>query len=352
MNINRRRFVHAATGSLAALSASLGEALCGPNPRQRLGIVVYSYGIRRGAEPKGPLQDPLGFVEHCRKIGAGGVQIGLGNRDADYRARFRQRVEAAGMYVEGMVRLPTEAREVESFEREIDTARACGATVVRAALLSGRRYEVFKTAQEFRDFRDRSRRSLALARPVVEKHKLRLAIENHKDWRSAELIELLREVRSPHIGACVDTGNSIALLEPPDETVDALAPFAFTTHLKDMGVEEYADGFLLSEVPLGSGILDLPRVLRALRQANPDIRFNLEMITRDPLRIPCLSRGYWATLEDVPARRLAAMLTLVRSNAARGGLPRPSTLEAARRIEREEENVRSSLRVAREKLEL
>jgi hypothetical protein len=89
-----------------------------------------------------------------------------------------------------------------------------------------------------------------------------------------------------------------------------------------------------------------------LRHANPDIHFNLEMITRDPLRIPCLSRGYWATLEDTPARRLAAMLSLVRTNAARGGLPRPSTLELARRIEREEENVRSSLRVAREKLEL
>src|SRR5215475_608337 len=147
-----------------------------------------------------------------------------------------------------------------------------------------------------------------------------------QDWRSAELIELLREVKSPHIGACVDTGNSIALLEPPEETVDALAPFAFTTHLKDMGVEESADGFLLSEVPLGSGFLDLPRVLRTLRQANPAIRFNLEMITRDPLRIPCLSRGYWATLEDVPARRLAEMLTYVRTNAAREHLPRPTEL--------------------------
>jgi sugar phosphate isomerase/epimerase len=350
--MNRRHLLHAGAASLATLCALADEGLCGPNPRQRLGVVVYSYGIRRGAEPKGPLQDPLGFVEHCRKIGAGGVQIGLGNRDADYAARLRQRVEAAGMYLEGMVRLPTDQREVEGFEREIATARACGATVVRAALLSGRRYEVFKTAQEFRDFRERSRRALALARPVVERHKLRLAIENHKDWRSAELVELLREVKSPNVGACVDTGNSIALLETPDETVDALAPFAFSTHLKDMGVEECNDGFLLSEVPLGSGLLDLPRVLRTLRQANPAIRFNLEMITRDPLRIPCLSRGYWATLEDLPARPLATMLTLVRANAARGGLPRPSTLELARRIEREEENVRSSMRVAREKLDL
>ena len=36
-----------------------------------------------------------------------------------------------------------------------------------------------------------------------------------------------------------------------------------------MGVEEYADGFLLSEVPLGEGILDLKGMVAALRKANP-----------------------------------------------------------------------------------
>ncbi len=50
------------------------------------------------------------------------------------------------------------------------------------------------------------------------------------------------------------------------EVVETLAPRAFTTHFKDMGLEEYRQGFLLAEVPLGTGILDLPRVVRALRR--------------------------------------------------------------------------------------
>ena len=37
------------------------------------------------------------------------------------------------------------------------------------------------------------------------------------------------------------------------EVVEALAPRAFTTHFKDMALEEYEQGFLLSEVPLGTG---------------------------------------------------------------------------------------------------
>lgn len=345
--MKRRDFFQASAAALGAAAAACG----GPNGRPRMGVVVHSYGVRRGAEPNGPLGDPIGFVGHCGKLGAGGVQIGIGDRPADYRRRLRERLEASEMYLEGMTRLPEERREVERFEHEIETARGCGATILRAALLSGRRYEVFKTAQEFRDFRERSRRALTLARPVVEKHQVRIAIENHKDWRSAELLELLDGIKSPRFGVCVDTGNSIALLETVEETVTALAPRAFTTHLKDMGVAEYPDGFLLSEVPLGSGFLDLPRVVRVLREANPAIRFNLEMITRDPLRIPCLRRGYWATLEDVPASRLAAMLALVRTHAARNGLPQVRDLPPAQRVEREEQNVQRSMRFAGQRLQ-
>ena len=119
---------------------------------------------------------------------------------------------------------------------------------------------------------------------MVARHGVRLAVENHKDWRADELIALLKRLGNDHVGVCLDTGNSIALLEDPMDVVEALAPWAFTTHFKDMGLEEYRDGFLLAEVPLGTGVLDLPRVVRTLRAAAPDLHFNIEMITRDPLQ--------------------------------------------------------------------
>ena len=137
---------------------------------------------------------------------------------------------------------------------------------------------------------------------MVARHRCLLAVENHKDWRADELLALLKKVGSDSLGVCLDTGNSISLLEDPMEVVEALAPRAFTTHFKDMAVEEYRDGFLLAEVPLGTGFLDLPRVVRVLREARPEIRFNLEMITRDPLKVPCLTDRYWATFADLPGR--------------------------------------------------
>jgi sugar phosphate isomerase/epimerase len=347
--MNRRTFLSAGAVALPALGG-FGSAL-GEIPRgRRMGVVVHSFAVRRAAEPRGTLQDPLGFLEHCRALGAGGVQVPLGVRDGEYTARLRRRLEETGMYLEGIVRLPQGEADVSRFEAEVRSARACGAEILRTAALDGRRYETFHRTEDFTEFARRARQSLALARPVVERQRVLLGVENHKDWRAGELAEVIRGARSPRIGVCLDTGNNVALLESPLETAEVLAPLAVTTHLKDMGVEEYAEGFLLSEVPLGEGFVDLPRVVQLLRRARPDIHLNLEMITRDPLRVPCLTTGYWVTLESVSGRRLAEMLALVRARAARGGLPRVSGLSPEQRRTREEENVRRSLRYAGDRL--
>jgi len=147
-------------------------------------------------------------------------------------------------------------------------------------------------------------------------------VGNHSELQGPELVELIRKIDGPLIGGCLDLGNNVALLESPQETVDLLAAHSFTTHIKDMGVEEYGDGFLLAEVPLGTGFLDLPGIVAAVRKARPEARLNLEMITRDPLKIPCLKPKYWSTLESVPGRRLAEMIALVRAKAGKKPLPR------------------------------
>ena len=136
------------------------------------------------------------------------------------------------------------------------------------------------------------------------------------------------------------------------EVVEALAPRAITTHFKDMAVEEYRDGFLLAEVPLGTGLLDLPRVVRVLRGARPEIRFNLEMITRDPLKVPCLTDRYWETFADLPGRTLARTLSLVRAHARKTPLPRISMLGPEEQMRAEDENVKRCLAYASDRLGL
>jgi len=49
-------------------------------------------------------------------------------------------------------------------------------------------------------------------------------------------------------------------------------------------------------------------VVRTLRAAAPDLHFNLQMITRDPLQVPCVTSRYWETFPDLPGRHLARPL--------------------------------------------
>jgi len=122
-----------------------------------------------------------------------------------------------------------------------------------------------------------------------------------------------------------------------------LAPFAFTTHVKDMAVEEYDRGFLLSEVPLGEGFLDLAKMIEILKRQQADLRFNLEMITRDPLQVPCLDAKYWASTEGLSGKYLAQTLSLVRRHKPRQPLPRIGGLPKDQQLALEEKNVKKCL---------
>jgi hypothetical protein len=94
-----------------------------------------------------------------------------------------------------------------------------------------------------------------------------------------------------------------------------------TTHLKDVAVDAYDEGILLSEVILGEGLIDLPRAVQLIRKARPGTRMNLEMITRSPLKVPMLTEGYWTTLQDKSGLDLARTLRFVMEHKTQIDLP-------------------------------
>jgi 3-oxoisoapionate decarboxylase len=359
MRTTRRGMLAASAGAvsaLAALPASGDSPPAAAGGRDSLGLVIHSFPVRsagdRDRRAADRFSDPARFLDHARSLGARGVQVGLGARDEAGARALRDRAEAASMYLEGIVSLPRDAADLGRFEAEIRTAKQAGAEVVRTVMLSGRRYETFASLAAFRRFAESSANALSLAAPVVARDGILLAVENHKDWRADELLAMLKRHANDHVGVCLDTGNSISLLEDPMEVVETLAPRAFTTHFKDMGLEEYRQGFLLAEVPLGTGVLDLPKVVRILRSARAGIRFNIEMITRDPLKVPCLAEAYWATFPDLSGRHLARALTLVREHPPSRPLPRIREMPRDAQLRAEDENVRSCLTFAREQLGL
>ena len=346
---------------LRATVSALPLAFCAPTlfaaggpARKRLGIGMHSYGFHwkaaKDKQPGAKFSDALEFLRYAKQLGAGGVQVTIGAKDLRHAKALRDETERSEMYFEAQSTLPRQGSEVAQFENDVRLAKEAGAEVMRTALLSGRRYETFDSTEAFQKFREQSWRSLTLAEPVLKRHRLRLAVENHKDWLTDEFVEILRKLGSEFIGACVDFGNNVALLEEPMSVVEALVPYAFSTHIKDMAVQQYADGFLLSEVPLGEGFLDLRGMIAVLLKANPNVRFNLEMITRDPLKVPCLTEKYWATMPGAPAQRLASALGMVRQHATARPLPHTTGLDLKAQLASEDEHVQKSLAYARQSL--
>jgi sugar phosphate isomerase/epimerase len=324
-------------------------------PKTGLGLVAYCCGIRRKSlarqDPASDLFEPLTFLRHCHSLGAGGMQVSLGSLAADRVQALRQFAEQNGLFIDGIVNPPQDGADISRFDAEIRTAADVGALAVRTVVMPGRRYEQFRSLAEVRDAEARARKMLELAAPIVTKHRVRLAVENHKDQRIDERIGLHKHLSCEFIGATVDTGNSFALLDDPYGAIEALGPYAFTVHLKDQAVRAYDDGFLLGDIPLGQGCFDLKRMVEILRKAQPKVRFLLELITRDPLKVACLTESYWATMPTVPGGDLARTLKIVHAHRSEN-LQQVSLLSPAQQVELEDANIAASLQYARETLGL
>jgi hypothetical protein len=178
-----------------------------------------------------------------------------------------------------------------------------------------------------------------------------LAVENHQDLTTAELLRLMEIVDSQWVGVCLDTGNGLALLDDPMETARAFAPLVKTVHLKDYQVCARANGFVLIGCPLGEGVVDLRGIADLLAAEAPEAALNIEAYLGKHF-VPALEDGYLRQLPEAPAQALGATLRLVRDR----GLPREPVLPTEREapeqelLAAEEEVVVRSVRWAGEAL--
>ncbi|HSB78681.1 MAG TPA: TIM barrel protein, partial [Candidatus Methylomirabilis sp.] len=120
---------------------------------------------------------------------------------------------------------------------------------------------------------------IEVLRPVLERcqeRHLLLAVENHFDLRSRQLVDLIRQLDDPWLGVCLDTANSIGHLEDPMETLGALGPYVAQVHLKDYAVEKAPLAYRIAGRILGQGWLDIPAVLKAVVATGRDPDLFLE----------------------------------------------------------------------------
>lgn len=341
---SRRQFLLA--GAALSIARWGGAEASGPMPpRSPMGIA--STAMREhldGLQVARPMrQDSMAYVEYCRSLGAGGLQF---TPQGDLKA-LRRRMEQLDMWFEGEARLPRSSIDgFERFEQSLRDTKAMGGKVVRAVSpppkdSSGRRYESFTSGEQYRAWQEEANAVVLRCLPIAERIGVKIALENHKDRLVDEHVEFLRSTSSEYLGALVDPGNNMSMLQDPTEVCTKLAPYVLSCSMKDMGVALYEDGFLLSEVRFDTGVTKQKALWAILKAGNPQLNCLHELITRDPLRVPYLKPDYWASLPTCSAAQLAAHREWVKAHASE--LPYVSQLSPQERLQAEEDNNRSTL---------
>ncbi|MGD8237153.1 MAG: sugar phosphate isomerase/epimerase family protein, partial [Armatimonadota bacterium] len=112
--------------------------------------------------------------------------------------------------------------------------------------------------------------SLRTADELAEKHDIRLAIHNHggRHWLGTDaMLEHVFSKTSDRIGLCLDTAWAIDSRLDPVKMVTRFGDRLYGVHIKDF---LYTPHRTPEDVVVGTGILDLPGLLKAMDEVGFD----------------------------------------------------------------------------------
>lgn len=144
---------------------------------------------------------------------------------------------------------------------------------------------------------------------------VKIALENHDgDMQAREARTVIEESGPDFVGSCLDTGNPMWVVEDPMVTLEVLAPYVVTTHLRDSAVFEHPRGAAAQWVVLGDGNVDFVRFVSEFRRLCPKAYMQMEIITGRPPRVlPYLERDFWKAFPKASAAEFARFVALAKS---------------------------------------
>ena len=214
------------------------------------------------------------FVDRAKQLGVDGVSLEscfFPGFEPAYLDGLKSQLDAAGLmrvfawgHPDGLEGGKSKAAYKEMVEM-IPHARRLGADVMRVVGSS----LMFR----FENHQEQIERLTGMFREAVRvaaDHGVKLAIENHIDFTSDEIVQLLDQVDSDYLGVNFDTANFARLLDDPVKGMRKLAPRVLATHIKDLKVNAQAsvdDWFFFSSTPVGDGFVDNLALARLLKEA-------------------------------------------------------------------------------------
>jgi sugar phosphate isomerase/epimerase len=310
----RRSFLESVPGAVAA--TALAAPPPAPDAPIKLGFDTYSLRAFQWKAPQ--------LLDYAASLKLDTIQISsLGDYeslDAAYLRKVKDQADRLGIQVDGGTGCicpssrafskngpPARDRVLQGLR----VAKAMGAKAMRCYLGTGadRIGEpgieacMRDTIQVFRSVR-------AEARDLGVK----IAIENHDgDMQAREVKTIIEESGKDFVGSNLDTGNPLWVAEDPMVTLEVLAPYVVTSHIRDSVLFEHPRGGAGQWVVLGDGQIDFARFVERFHQWCPQASMQMEVITgRPPRIIPYLETDFWKAFPTALASEFARFVALAK----------------------------------------
>jgi len=337
---DRRSFLK----TLGAASVAWGApAFEGQSPAVRFGVDMFSLGAQNWT----PFQQ-LDFAAkwNVKVVHFSEIRF-LGSLDPDNLKKVRARADELGIDLEiGMRSIcPTSAMfdkaagsAEDQLGRMLDAAKMVRSPIVRAVLGSAadRKGDIEQHIGSLVGV-------LKNMRSRILDAGVKVAIENHAgDMQARELKSLVLAAGPDIVGVCLDSGNPVWTIEDPHLTLETLAPYVLTSHMRDSALWKTQDGIAVRWTRMGEGSMGMEDYLRTYIQKCPGKAVSLEVIVSgQPRMFNYANPDAWALYRHQPAWEFARFLALAEKGKPNLEPPAdPATTPAARNLA----NVESSIR--------
>lgn len=316
MPIERRTFPGAGGAAFAMPQSNSPAAAQSGSTPIRLGFDTYTlraFGWKA-----------MQLLDYAAKLKLDTIQISSLNDyeslDPAHLARVKAHAASLGIVLDAGIGCicPTSASwsakngdSIENLLRGLRIAKEIGATSMRCFMGSDRdrltpggiERHMEKTIEVFRAAR---LRALDVG--------VKIALENHSgDMQAREVRTIIEECGKDLVASCLDTGNPMWVVEDPLVSLEVLAPYVVTTHIRDSVVYEHPRGAAAQWVALGDGTIDFKAFAVRYRELCPQAAMQLEVITGRPPRVlPYLEADFWKAFPKANAGEFARFVALAR----------------------------------------
>jgi sugar phosphate isomerase/epimerase len=276
--------------------------------------LTYHLGLQaRGTPRANPKPAGLeGFIALATELGARVLEIWvpwLTELSDDAVIALRERLASLGItpIVSGGLLVG------DPLDEAFRAARLLRANIIRTALtpvLCGDRNAAGEKWSEFAGIiRDRLKEWGP--RAIAEGHVL--AIENHQDFTSQELVDFCA-FGGEGVGITFDTGNTFPVGEAPLDFTRRVAPYVRHVHLKDYRVQFTTEGYRLIRCAIGDGAVPFAELLAILAEHHDRMTAVLEPGALEARHVRFLRDDWWHGYPPKTAREFAACLRAAQRN--------------------------------------